>query len=111
MDFPIVKSKAVSSGDLHFYRTPAAVVYHEQSILDRAGTGSEIKLLHQTAQVDVLNWVVVVEIDVLAWQTLVMGILDLREIRGWRKGYMKQAGEIQYLRNAASGSGQRHRGR
>ena len=52
--------------DLHFYRPPAAVVQHEQSIPDRASAGGEINLLHQTAEVDVLDRVVVVEVDVLA---------------------------------------------
>ena len=66
MDLSIVESRSMPSGDLHFNRPPTAVVQHEQSILNRAGAGGEIKLLHQTAQVDVLNRVVVVEVDVLA---------------------------------------------
>jgi hypothetical protein len=45
---------------------PTAVIQHEQSILDRASTRCKINLLHQTAQVDVLDWVVVVEINMLA---------------------------------------------
>ena len=55
------------SGDLYFYRPPTAIVQHEQSILDRASTRSEIDLLYQATQVDVLNRMVVVEVDVLAW--------------------------------------------
>ena len=54
------------SRDLHFNRPPATVVQHEQSIPDRASAGGEINLLHQTAEVDVLDRVVVVEVDVLA---------------------------------------------
>jgi hypothetical protein len=67
IDLSVVKSGSMPSRDLHFYRPPTAVVQHEQSILDRASTGCEIDLLYQAAQVDILDWVVVVEIDVLAW--------------------------------------------
>jgi hypothetical protein len=57
----------MSTWDLHFYRPPTSIVQHEQSILDRASARSEIDLLYQAAQVDILDWMVVVEIDVLAW--------------------------------------------
>jgi hypothetical protein len=66
MHFSIKKSRSMPSRDLHFNRPPATVVQHEQSIPDRASAGGEINLLHQTAEVDVLDRVVVVEVDVLA---------------------------------------------
>jgi hypothetical protein len=66
MHLSIVESRFMPSGNLHFYRPTAAVVQHEQSIPGRASTGREIDLLDKTAQVDVLDWVVVVEVDMLA---------------------------------------------
>ena len=80
MDLSIIKSRSMPSRDLHFNRPPTAVVQHEQSILNRAGAGGEIKLLHQTAQVDVLDWVVVVEINMLAWHrhSLSVRLVDVK---------------------------------